>query len=45
MGALTIHNTFEDQIKDSKKIFVKIIKKVKQQNNSDKKDSNKKESK
>jgi hypothetical protein len=41
MDTLTIHNTFEDQIKDSKKIAVKIIKKVKQQNNSDKKDSNK----
>lgn len=45
MDTLTINNTFEDQIKDSKKICVKIIKKVKQQNNSDKKDSNKKESK
>lgn len=41
MDILTINNTFEDQIKDSKKICVKIIKKVKQQNDSDKNDSNK----
>ena len=41
MDILTINNTFEDQIKDSKKISVKIIKKVKQRNNSDKTDSNK----
>ena len=41
MNILTINNTFEDQIKDSKKISVKIIKKVKQQNDSDKNDSNK----
>ena len=41
MDTLIIRNTFEDQVKDSKKISVKIIKKVKQQNNSDKKDSNK----
>ena len=41
MDTLIIRNTFEDQIKDSKKISVKFIKKVKQQNNSDKKYSNK----
>lgn len=41
MDTLIIRNTFEDQIKDSKKICVKIIKKVKQQNDSDKNDSNK----
>ena len=41
MDTLIIRNTFEDQIKDSKKISVKIIKKVKQRNNSDKNDSNK----
>lgn len=43
MNNICINNTFENQIKDSKRISVKIIKKVKseQQTNSDNKDTKK----